>query len=167
MPRPKIHASNAEKHVQYRRRRAEQRQSLEALRQKVQELKNAHRFPDGEQKNKMQETTWYAVTIKAARPNRQPTELRYAMSAQELNYLRMDIENFVGSADAAQNGTYAYANDGKDSGIPGTITLAFLGLSIVETQVLPNFTPPSQYVISQSSVDLIRTDNKLKPLNHP
>lgn len=155
MPRPKIHATDADKHVEYRKRRAKERQTSKEVLAEIEQAQNAHRPRAGEEENSVQLTTWHEVKINVDRPQLpKPAQIRYIMSNEELEFLRTDLANYKHSADGTRYGTYAYGE--CEWRIAGTTSLAFIGMEIAEVRPVPDFTPPDSYSISQGAATLLR-----------
>ncbi len=161
MPPEKIYEYPAEKHQQYRKRQAEKRDYANEICARIDALRQPHYHIVSEEGNRMEETHWYAVTIKIDRskPEQSATSF-YIMSDKELMLLREGLKAFSQSEFLKLYGIFAYADAGNNAKnpfpLPGTMSLAFYGVRIENAELLPGYAPNHNYAVSRGMANIIR-----------
>lgn len=145
MGRPKIYLTPADRYSAYRERTAQARDRLNELGLQAQ----GHIQPEAPT-----EKNWFSVELTFDRKGMEkPAIIQYVMTETELLRLQNDLHAFKKDG-AIDSGIYAFA-DHNGSGVPGTFAIAFEGVTVTGTRLLPDFSPMSCYSITEGMIQLL------------
>lgn len=154
MGRKKIHATPGERAASYRDRLARDRQLVKDLR--AAELGELPK--DSAMSAQHVSRKWFQVEMCVDREeSKPPCNIQWIMEEKQLLRFQHDLYAWQTNPDRIKNwGTYAYAGSGlPPDKTPGTASLCYDGVSITQTEILPDFEPHDCYAISEGVTDII------------